>query len=267
MEITSNRVSEDYLHLNCCGIQENRGKLSAAYRPEGRLDYHILYIKEGRCTVTRDDKDTVINKGNIILYRPSEPQFYSFAAGENVTSYYLHFSGYGCDDILEKCGLCKPISYIWKSDSMERIFLRMTSEYMLKKPLYTEMCTGLLLQFLSCVGRSIIREQRSVNYDGNIERICNQMHKDIGKNYTVAHYAQDCSLSMSRFSHLFKEQTGVSPKQYLTRIKVSRACILLENHGYTIDEASQAVGIEDKNYFSRLIKMYTGHAPGFFRKF
>ncbi len=267
IEITSNRVSDEYLQLNCCGIQQNKGKLRAACRPEGRLDYHILYIKEGRCTITRDDKDMVINEGNIILYRPHEPQFYRFSAGENAVSYYLHFSGYGCEDILKKIGLSRPINYVGKSDALERIFLRLTSEYMLKKPLSIEMCTGLLIQFLSCASRLSLTGQRSVNYDTSIERICSQMHRDAGKNYSIAHYAQDCSLSISRFSHLFKEQTGVSPKQYLTKIKVSRACLLLENHGYTIEEAAQAVGIDDKNYFSRLIRQHTGHTPGWYRKF
>lgn len=266
IEISSDRMSDGYLQLNICGIQKTEGRECAAYRPQGRMDYHILYLTSGRCIVTKDGENIDIACGHIILFRPHEPQFYKFPAGEKVVSCYLHFTGTGCDEILKRCGLDRSVTFVGQSDSLERAFLNLISEYTLKKPLSSEVCAGILLQFLAYAGRLSLSGEHTVYHEGRIEKICRQMHRDIGKNFTVSHYAKECRLSESRFSHAFKEQTGISPKQYLIKIKIENACMLLENHGYTVSEAAQAVGIDDLNYFSRLIRLYTGHTPGWFRK-
>ena len=203
MEISSNIASDEYLCLNTCGIQITNGKECRAFRPDGRRDYHILYLTSGCCTVERGGKPTEIDSYNMILFRPGEPQFYKFPKNKNIVSLFLHFSGKGCDEILEQCGLDKPVTHI---------------------------------------GHDIIM------------------------NLPVSHYAKQCCLSESRFSHAFKEQTGLSPKQYMIKAKVETACSLLEYQGYSIPDAARAVGIEDLNYFSRLIRAHTNHTPGWFRK-
>ena len=266
MEISSDRTSDKYLELNICGIQKTAGRECAAFRPNGRLDYHILYLTDGCCVVTRNGAESKIAGGNMILFRPHEPQFYKFPAGENVISHYLHFTGVGCDKLLEQCGLDSPVTYIGKSESLERIFSRLISEYILKRPLASEVCAGILQQFLACAGRRALLGECNVYPEGRIEKICRQMHRDISDNYPISYYAAVCNMSESRFSHAFKEQTGVSPKQYLIKIKIDSACSLLENQGFTIAQAAQAVGIDDLNYFSRLIRLHTGHTPGWFRR-
>lgn len=45
-------------------------------------------------------------------------------------------------------------------------------------------------------------------------------------------------------------------------MKVESACSLLKYHGCTIREAAESVGIDDLNYFSRLIRSHTGYSPG-----
>ena len=70
---------------------------------------------------------------------------------------------------------------------------------------------------------------------------------------------------MDRFSHAFKESVGVSPKRYMLEIKVAVARDLLRHTDLDISEVALKVGIEDANYFTKLIKRYTGHTPSYFR--
>lgn len=45
--ISTESLSSEYIAVNSCGCQ----KLdidTGSYRPDGRIDYHILYIYEGR---------------------------------------------------------------------------------------------------------------------------------------------------------------------------------------------------------------------------
>lgn len=265
MEFSSDRISDKYLELNICGIQQTYGKEREARRPAGRLDYHILYIIEGSCILTRAGVQQKVAPGNIILFHPHEPQFYKYPAGENVTSLFIHFSGTGCKELLEQCGLFEPVMYIGKSERLKSIFSKLVNEYMLKKHLFSAVCTGLTIQFLAEAGRRVINGDKKIYPEGRIEQICRIMQSNLRENHPVSYYASLCNLSESRFWHLFKEQTGHSPKQYIIKTKVESACSLLEYHGCTIREAAQAVGIEDLNYFSRLIRTHTGYAPGRFR--
>lgn len=266
MEISSNIASDEYLCLNTCGIQITNGKECRAFRPDGRRDYHILYLTSGCCIVERGGKPTEIDSYNMILFRPGEPQFYKFPKNENIVSLFLHFSGKGCDEILEQCGLDKPVTHIGQNDKLERIFSKLVSEHVLKNPLCEKVCTGLLIQYLAYAGRMAAAGNQGYYPENAIEKICCQMRHDIIMNLPVSHYAKQCCLSESRFSHAFKEQTGLSPKQYMIKAKVETACSLLEYQGYSIPDAARAVGIEDLNYFSRLIRAHTNHTPGWFRK-
>lgn len=69
----------------------------------------------------------------------------------------------------------------------------------------------------------------------------------------------------SRFMRTFTEKIGVSPKQYLLRIKFEHAIELLSNIVLYVAQISKLVGISDSNYFSCILKKHTGHPPGFYR--
>ena len=43
---------------------------------------------------------TTLSAGNIVLYRPGIPQFYSYYANEKPEVYWIHFTGNQCEDIL-----------------------------------------------------------------------------------------------------------------------------------------------------------------------
>lgn len=256
------RLSNKFLELNACGRQVIDRYDRGSCRKNGRVDYHILYITQGTCR----SSGQLAKAGNLLLFRPEEPQDYLFFAAEKTTSLYIHFSGTGCETLLSDCGLEAPITYVGKSHRLESIFDRMLDEYRLKKPYYPETCAALLWQFLATAGRKA-RDQthRAVYPEKGLDEVCRQMHRDYMENRPVAYYAALCHLSESRFFHAFKARTGCSPKAYLTRIKVENACILLESPAVSLADAAHAVGIEDLNYFSRLIKKNTGHTPTHFR--
>ena len=68
-------------------------------------------------------------------------------------------------------------------------------------------------------------------------------------------------LSVSRLSHLFKTQMGMTPTQFLERERITRACRLLEVTGHSVGEVARAVGFADPFYFSNRFKKCTGQSP------
>ncbi len=70
----------------------------------------------------------------------------------------------------------------------------------------------------------------------------------------------------SSFSKLFQAEVGLTPKDYITRIRVQYALNKLRQSSQSIKEIAQEAGWEDPNYFSRCIKAATGFSPSQYRK-
>ena len=83
---------------------------------------------------------------------------------------------------------------------------------------------------------------------------------------TVKDIADASSLSESYFRTVFKEVTGLSPLEYLNRIRIIKSIEFIQGEGLSIADAAARVGILDTNYFSRLFKKIIGHSPRYFRK-
>ena len=64
----------------------------------------------------------------------------------------------------------------------------------------------------------------------------------------------------------FKNETGISPSDYLATIRLDRAKELLRTTDMLINDISLAVGYEDDHVFIRRFKKYTGKTPGQYRK-
>lgn len=92
----------------------------------------------------------------------------------------------------------------------------------------------------------------------------------IGYNYaeeiTVDRLAKIFYVSPSYISRLFLKKLGVSPMNYVSRIRVEAAKKLLCFSGESINEISIMIGIEDPKYFSRLFKKITDCTPSEYRK-
>jgi AraC family transcriptional regulator len=73
------------------------------------------------------------------------------------------------------------------------------------------------------------------------------------------------NLSQYHFCRLFKQSTGITPHQYLTRCRIDRAKQLLLKTELTITEVAFEVGFTNHSSFTRLFRQYVGVTPKVFR--
>jgi len=92
----------------------------------------------------------------------------------------------------------------------------------------------------------------------------------IWENYTrklsLKEIAKASGLSAPYFSTIFKEEMGENLSNYLNRLRVEKAAILLMEIGKPLNEIAELCGFEDQSWFSKIFKTYTGVSPGKFRK-
>lgn len=75
---------------------------------------------------------------------------------------------------------------------------------------------------------------------------------------SIAGLAEQVGLERTYFSDLFKQKTGYSPYQYLTRLRIQKACQLMQEH--SISDTAYLVGMEPHN-FGRVFKKEVGVSP------
>ncbi|NQX61404.1 helix-turn-helix domain-containing protein [Paenibacillus qinlingensis] len=72
-------------------------------------------------------------------------------------------------------------------------------------------------------------------------------------------------LHPSYLSRLFKRETGENFIEYVTRMKMEKAKELLEITDKSVEQISDMLGYENKNYFGKLFKAHTGFVPNVYR--
>ena len=265
---STERTSEEYITLNSCGIQKFYDTDGICLRENGRIDYHILYVADGFCYFTYNEETQKIPQGNIILFYPNEPQQYSFHACDKSVSYFIHFTGTGCEKILEKANPeNKRVLYIGKNVHFEEVFDKLIREHSLKQHSYEMYSSGLLIELFSIISRyaSIKRANIEKKQEVIMEDSLLYKYKNL-EEVTVSELAAKHYLSTGRFSHIFKEVTGSSPLEYINHMKIQKAKDMIAYTDYPINKIARDIGIDDQNYFSRLFKKHTGLSPSEYRK-
>lgn len=103
--------------------------------------------------------------------------------------------------------------------------------------------------------RSIINEQlasRSRPGFFRFAELLTYLERNYMEKMTIDDLANQVAMSRSSFMRNFKRTVGLSPIDYINRIRIESARALLEDSTYNITEIAQVFGFEDSNYFSRV---------------
>ena len=73
-------------------------------------------------------------------------------------------------------------------------------------------------------------------------------------------------MSVNAYARLFKDQTGYSPRKYLLRMRVEKACNLLHHSDLSIEQVASACGFADRYYFTRIFSQTMKVPPGAYKK-
>lgn len=78
--------------------------------------------------------------------------------------------------------------------------------------------------------------------------------------------ASHAGISEVYLRQLFREQMGVSPKKYISELRIERAKQLLWESRMTVQDIASACGFGTPNHFCRKFREMTGQTPGEYRR-
>ncbi|HEX2952341.1 MAG TPA: helix-turn-helix domain-containing protein [Armatimonadota bacterium] len=98
-----------------------------------------------------------------------------------------------------------------------------------------------------------------------IQQLCSHIQASPGRQYRVSELAEEFHYTAGHFTRLFRQFIGVTPREYITQVRIDAAKSLLSLSNYSISRIAEVLGYRDVFYFSRQFLEQTGMSPSAFR--
>ena len=99
-----------------------------------------------------------------------------------------------------------------------------------------------------------------------IREACQYISSNFEKNISLTDLARTAHLSPNYFLKLFKNQTGLTPKEYILQVRLNNARFLLSDTNIKISAIASDCGFNDTSYFSMFFKKRFGLTPAEYRQ-
>ncbi|HHW41693.1 MAG TPA: response regulator [Syntrophomonadaceae bacterium] len=112
----------------------------------------------------------------------------------------------------------------------------------------------------------LIQESRSQRQENIMKKVVNYIHQHYHRDLTLEEVAEAVHFSPCYLSRIFKQMQKVNFIDYLTRVRLEKAKMLLKASNYSISSIARKVGYQDPKYFSTLFKKHVGCTPSEYRQ-
>ena len=92
------------------------------------------------------------------------------------------------------------------------------------------------------------------------------MKENLHRETSIKEIAERLFINDRYLYNLFIRHEGISPKAYLNKLKLQKACSLLQSGGYSISDVAKNVGFNDVLVFSRFFSKHMHLSPSAYRK-
>lgn len=99
-----------------------------------------------------------------------------------------------------------------------------------------------------------------------IEKVKKFLVKNYNKDSDIKKISQMVGISDSQLIRIFKQQIGITPKEYITELRIKRSKEILKSKDADILEAAQEVGYRSLSAFYKAFKEKTGCTPRNYRE-
>jgi len=127
-------------------------------------------------------------------------------------------------------------------------------------------CMSLVYRIISQLQRRNLTGRDTAYYRNRLIKSVAFMHKHFREIKLDQHRLAEVSdMNYDYFRHVFKEAYGMSPVQYINRLKIENAKELIASRLYSVQEIAELTGFSNQYYFSRCFKTLTGVTPTQYR--
>ena len=255
------------LYVNCCGL--SRTEPMHSFGPALKPHYLIHYILSGKGRFSIGGEEYPLEAGYGFLITPDELAFYQADEKEPWTYVWVGFSGTQAAEYVGNIGLSvrQPV---FKSDASEELYrivkdMMEHNTYGIANDLRRN---GQLQLFLSVIAESVPIEKKSEtdSADNYVRRAVKFIQGNYCNPIKVTDVADYVCINRSYLYTLFRTGVGMSPQQFLTTFRITKAAELLQLTQHPIESIALSCGYTDPLVFTKAFKQMKGVSPSVWRK-
>ncbi|WP_353949037.1 AraC family transcriptional regulator [Sporolactobacillus sp. Y61] len=246
-----------------------------SYGPAVRPYYLIHFIRSGKGILKIADHTFHLHAHQAFVIKPNELTYYQadFDAPWQYT--WIAFDGRMAATLMTQLGFEFP--FVFASLSAEEFHaidqqlgrLKQQNNNLVVDQLLDQSCLLNILLTLAEISRIPGTHKRS-NVEPAAKKYVDQAIALIQQNYkrplTTKKLAAKINIDRSYLSTIFRRQTGMTLKDYLTLFRISRSKEILFTTDWPITEVARISGYNSVSYFSKAFKHHLGMSPRSYRQ-
>lgn len=260
----------------------------------------LLYIKEGRCSVSTDGKDYILNTGDMFFIPANQRYIRRPIENEMCTIFYVHMRLPGIRFLSEaeasketekrKEELAKNFLegedsegytlYIAPhskstpafSEELSRLSNKVRENIVknhIESSLLTALAASEMLTRANRITLDLLGNMRvdKTRVSVNLRRAVGFIRANYKEKITLSDLCRAGAVSPQQMIRYFKEELSTTPNRYINEVKIDRAKELFLTHpDLSASEIASELGFSDPHYFSRLFKKLSGETPTGYKK-
>lgn len=237
-------------------------------RREKFNNYILMLVTDGLLHVHQFGKHLTLGKGQAVVLHLEPPHEYYPDKEEPCTILFLHMSGRGCPPLMGELERLAPFPAVFGGEPLYPLLAGCfdavqardgSAELTVSQTIYSVMLTLLSQNMRGAEPLSVVPRELFLNrVDAYIgDHICDSIPLDA--------LAGAVNMSKYYFCRRFKEESGVTPMQYVVKKKVDASKYFLQYTGESIQMVAERFGFTDQSHYAKQFKRFTGMTPRAYR--
>jgi AraC-like DNA-binding protein len=229
----------------------------------------LIYCVKGNGWCEIEGTHHVVSAGDVLVIPPGCAHAYGADEQRPWTIFWVHVEGQNAPALLDELRTTpgNPVLSLGENPELLALFEELLEVvehgYATSRLLYASQILAHLIGLMIWDCRQIPRGPLDTAH--RVLESITYMKQHLDHNATTASFAALANLSESHYRSLFKSQIGYAPMDYFIRLRMHKACQLLDTTGLSVKEIAAKVGYEDPLYFSRVFKSVVENSPSQYR--
>nr|WP_318685184.1 AraC family transcriptional regulator [uncultured Acetatifactor sp.] len=255
------------LYVNCCGCSQTESLHS--FGPASKPHYLIHYVLSGRGLFRFHDKEYKLEAGYGFLIQPNKLAFYQADERDPWSYLWVGFAGNRAGEYLKAMGLSErhPVFACDRSEELYAIVKDMMEHntFGIANDLRRN---GLMGVFLSVLAENagVVAGQEEDKGNQYVKKAVSFIQSNYCNPIKVTDVAEFVCINRSYLYTLFQSYLGMSPQQFLTTFRITKARELLNSTDYPIESIALSCGYNDAVVFSKAFHAMKGMSPSQYRR-
>lgn len=229
----------------------------------------LIYCTEGAAEVITGEQQISVEAGDLLYLPAGESHRYATLDNDPWTIHWVHYTGPLASYFRQYMGFDgkKRLQHLGRQPRLMVDFnglLSVQDSGFREQPLIH--ASNRLRQLLTAIPLSGVQSKSPVERGLKLDQLHAMMQSHLHQRLDLDQLAAASGLSRYHFIARYRQLTGETPIQHYLKMKVERACHMLDTSGASLAEIAEQLGYDDSFYFSRLFKKIMGVSPSNYRR-